>query len=405
MSAPSRPNDALRAALDARRGEIQAFAEALIRIPSENPPGACYDECVDVIITELRKLGLAYATVAAPGSTGRPGARSVIATWGTAGRVLYFHGHYDVVPAQRPDQFEPRVIQGHLYGRGSSDMKGGLAAMTYAVRALADCRLQPDGEVVLVFVPDEETAGSRGTSHLCARGLLARDAVGMLTPEPTGGVVWHANRGAISWRISVHGKSAHVGLSHLGRNAFTDLLTVANEFAALERRVRVRRTAQAVDPPEALASILLLGGESAGSANFNVVPPFASFTIDRRLNPEEDFESERRVLLEIIDCARAGGVDVRVEVLQEGRASASPCDGPLSGALEASAREALGQAPAFAMCPGLLETRYYAGLGVPAFAYGPGLLEVSHGPQENVPVQRLIDYAFVYALTAMRTLS
>jgi len=60
--------------------------------------------------------------------------------------------------------------------------------------------------------------------------------------------------------------------------------------------------------------------------------------------------------------------------------------------------------PRFTMCPGLLETRYYAGLGIPAFAFGPGQLEVAHGPQENLAVQRLVDYALVYALTAHQLL-
>ncbi|MCC6391299.1 MAG: M20/M25/M40 family metallo-hydrolase, partial [Bryobacterales bacterium] len=125
------------------------------------------------------------------------------------------------------------------------------------------------------------------------------------------------------------------------------------------------------------------------------------FTIDRRLNPDEDLEAERARLEEIFDEARAGGTGLEVRLTQQGRASHTSSDGPLALALA----ESIGGSTRIEPCPGLLETRYYAALGIPAFAYGPGLLAVSHGPHEFVPIRNILRAAEVYASTAWRMLA
>jgi len=390
----------IRAQLRRDAGDLVDFAAALIRIPSENPPGAHCGKCAALIAARLRRLGIATRTVDPTGS-----APSVVGTFGGRGPALYLSGHYDVVPAQDRSQFAPSLRKAHLHGRGAADMKGGIAAMVYAIHALAQTGFEPAGRIVSVSVPDEETSGRRGTVALAAAGLIERDAVGMLTMEPTSGVVWHANRGAISLRITVRGRPAHVGLHFRGTNAFQGMLELANDFAALGRRVARRRTRLTIEPDAARRSVLLLGGELAGGHNFNVVPDRASFTIDRRTNPEEDFDAERRSLLDVVERARARGWSVDVEVLQEGRSSATRAGGPLGRALASSIRAVTGRPARFELCPGVLETRHYASLGVPALAYGPGLLAVSHGPREFVSVRRLVECAEVFALTAMRLLS
>src|SRR6185369_14732451 len=99
-----------------------------------------------------------------------------------------------------------------------------------------------DGRVALVFVPDEETGGRRGSGFLAATERLGVNGIGMLTPEPTSGVVWHANRGAITVRVTVHGREAHVGLMHTGRNAFEDAVRIVADLQRLARRIARRRT-------------------------------------------------------------------------------------------------------------------------------------------------------------------
>ncbi len=279
-------------------------------------------------------------------------------------------------------------------------MKGGLAAMMYAARALTDCGVRLNGRIGLVFVPDEETAGPGGSRLLATRGLLGVNGIGMLTPEPTGGVVWNANRGAFTLNVTVKGKSAHVGRQHEGVNAFEQMLTITQALLALKADVERRVTAFRIQPETARRSIMMLGGRSGGGTNFNTVPDQCSFTLDRRINPEEHLEEEKLRLLAVLEQSRAGGIDLDVEVLQEGRSCGVDENGPVGRALARSIETVTSRAAQFEMCPGLLEIRFYAERGIPAFAYGPGLLNVSHGPNEFVPVHRIVECAQVYAMTA-----
>src|SRR5215472_2378641 len=120
------------------------LVQRLIAIPSENPPGNHYDECVRLLSDELNRLGF--------DDVRREGA-CVLASAGSAQRTLYFSGHYDVVPAQSRDQFQPRVEGANLFGRGSSDMKSGLAAMMHAAAAVRDEGLLGTGRIGIVLVP------------------------------------------------------------------------------------------------------------------------------------------------------------------------------------------------------------------------------------------------------------
>jgi acetylornithine deacetylase/succinyl-diaminopimelate desuccinylase-like protein len=301
---------------------------------------------------------------------------SLLATHGSGERTLYFHGHYDVVPAQNPEQFLPVRKEHFLFGRGSSDMKGGIVAMLYAILALKQFQVDLNGRVRLMLVPNEETGGMDGTAWLARQGLLDRKAAGMLLAEPTSGVVWNANRGAITVRVRVFGKPAHVGLQHHGENAFERMHTIVAKLQQLKREVEQRLTEFNIGSEQARNSILMLGGESGGGTNFNVVPAECWFTIDRRINPEEDLAKEKTELLGILEDCKQDGIPLEWEVLQEGSSSACDEHGPLGEVLSRSVRAITGAAPRFEICPGLLETRFYAAQGIRAFAYGPGLLSV-----------------------------
>ncbi len=332
------------------------LAKRLISIPSENPPGIQYEECAGALFHELERLGF--------DDVRREGA-CVLASVGTGPRTLYFSGHYDVVPAQSRDQFRPRVEGANLFGRGSSDMKGGLAAMIHAAAAARHQGLLKLGRIGIVLVPDEETAGPRGSRHLDARGLLGKDGVGMLTPEPTGGVVWNANRGAVSLRATMRGKAAHVGRQFEGVNAFEHALPAMARLADIKKDVERRETRYNIAPAAARQSILLLGGRIEGGTNFNVTPDCCSFTSDRRINPEENLEEEGLRLRDALE-------GFEIETLQMEPAAATPARDPLGIILSRHIASVTGEQPEFEMCPGLLDQRFYAARGIPAFAYGPG---------------------------------
>lgn len=395
----------ITAAVHAKQDAMIALTRELIALPTENPPGKFYQRCINFLGDELRKIGLEYSIVEIrPSDTDIPPRYALAAFYGTGTKTLYFHGHYDVVPASSEEQFCPYTKNGNLYGRGSSDMKSGLAAMIYAIDALKVCDIGLDGRIGLLIVPDEETGGPLGSRYLAETGVLGRDGIGALTAEPTSGVVWNANRGALSLRITIHGKPAHVCLQHQGVNAFEQMLVVARALAELKADVEQRQTAFKVQPDEARRSILLIGGQCAGGTAFNTVPGECSFTVDRRTNPEEDFAAEKQKLLGLFDTLRNDGIDLDVEVLQEGNSAGAAENDPLGQTLAGSIADVTGERPSFEMCPGLLETRFYSQLGLPAYGYGPGLLSVSHGPAEYVPLENISQCAAIYALTAARML-
>ena len=228
--------------------EMIEFTRKLVAVPSENPPGDHYAEAVNVISRHLEQLGFQ------PQIQGD----CVLSFIGEGDRTLYFSGHYDVVPAESRTQFEPLISGNKLFGRGSSDMKSGLAAMTYAAKAVRASGVRLNGRIGLVFVPDEETGGPRGSRYLEERGLLGEKAIGMLTPEPTGGVVWNANRGAITLRVTVKGRAAHVGRQFDALNAFEGMMSLAQNLAELKKDVEERVTAFQIQPQQARHSILML---------------------------------------------------------------------------------------------------------------------------------------------------
>jgi acetylornithine deacetylase/succinyl-diaminopimelate desuccinylase family protein len=401
-------NDQLLDAVHSHQQDMIQFTRDLVAIPTENPPGRAYRPCVERIARELDKLGLQYTTTEVPRSDPRETAEPrycLSSPFGTGKRTLYFHGHYDVVPASNSNQFQPYVKGRNLFGRGSSDMKSGLASMVYAVKALKDCGVELDGKICLTFVPDEETGGQQGSEYLAAAGLLGRDGIGMLMPEPTSGLVWNASRGAISLLVTVRGKPAHVGLHYQGVNAFEGMLAVVAALRNYKAEVEERKTMENIDPDAARRSIMLLGGRCEGGRNFNVVPDICSFTIDRRINPEEDLVAEKQQLLGILENVKRGGVDLDVEIFQEAESAGVSKETALGRALSDSIEKVTSKPPVFTMCPGLLEIRFYARRGVPAFAYGPGLLSVSHGPHEFVKLKDIASCAAVYALTATQVLT
>ena len=392
--------------LGEREDEMAVLLADLVAVPTENPPGRHYHEFAELFESRVAKLGLRCEHLEPRSKRGgadaddNPPCLSV--AHGQGERVFYFHGHYDVVPAQSEQQFKPHRREHFLFGRGACDMKGGIVSMLYALLALRECNLEMHGKIQLMLVPDEETGGARGSARLAEQGILCRDAAGMLLAEPTSGVVWNANRGAISLRVQVFGKSAHVGLQHQGENAFERMHSVVERLQGLKREVEQRTTSFNTGVGQSRNSILMLGGQSGGGTNFNVVPESCWFTIDRRVNPEESTAEEKAGLIDVLKECQRQEIPLKWEILQEGN-SASNGQGEATGrALAQAIQEITGQPASFELCPGLLETRFYAAQGIASYAYGPGLLSVAHGPNEYVDLRRVTESAAIYALTAAK---
>src|SRR5919109_2276180 len=215
------------------------------------------------IDVEAHRFGDLHALTASVGA----GGNKIVPT-------LVFHGHLDVVPGH-PDQFVPRVEGDRLYGRGSYDMKGGLAAMMCAVHDLAD---QRDVRVRLVIVPDEESEDIevRSSDDLVRRGYVGDFAI---TGEPTDLHIGIQAKGVLAARIVVHGRAAHGSTPWLGDNAVVKAVDV---FRRIESMPFSRESSEMFDRP----SINL--GRIVGGDAPNKVPDTCVMDIDIRYLPNQD---------------------------------------------------------------------------------------------------------------------
>jgi succinyl-diaminopimelate desuccinylase len=379
----------VQAWLAGRSEEMAALLETLVRVPTENPPGRELGRCAGLLRDELDRLGFAPELIELPPTSSLEAPAIVRGSVGEGSRLVYFHGHFDVVPAQHRSQFEPERRDGRITGRGTADMKGGLVSMLYGAAAARELGLLGDTRIVLHLVCDEETGSSAGSGYLREAGLIDPGAAAMLVAEPTGGVIWHAWRGAITLRVQVAGREAHVGYVHEGVNAFERMIQIAEPLTRLSRELLEQH------------SMLVIGGQAGAGAGFNVVPGSAWFSVDRRFNPEEDLDSElARLTGTINEAAAEAGAEVDIEVLQEQPSGSTDDEHPAAQALANCVEAVEGAAAEFQLCPGVLDTRWYSELGIPAFGYGGGGLEVAHGPNEFIEEAAMHRCAAVYALFA-----
>ena len=391
----------VQAWLDARADAMAELLEALVRIPTENPPGRALGRCAEVLREAMERLGIAPELIELAPSGALEDPAIVRGSVGDGAELVYFHGHFDVVPAQSRAQFEPQRRDGRISGRGTADMKGGLVAMLYGAVAARELGLLGDRRIVLHGVCDEETGSTAGSGHLRAAGLIDPSAVAMLTAEPTGGAIWHACRGAITLRVETAGREAHVGYVHQGVNAFEHMIRIAEPLTVLSHELL--READALPGGERGGGRLdarrgRAGGRGRGlqrRPGLGVVlarPPLQPRGGPGRGARAADRHGRR--------AAAAAGAEVTIEVLQAQPSGSTDASHPAARAL-AGCVEAVEGAPArFELCPGVLDTRWYSQLGIPAFAYGGGRLDVSHGPGEYIDEAAMRRCAAVYALFA-----
>ena len=380
------------------------MAELLIRLvacETENPPGRGLAECADVLREEMHRLGLSPEILEIEPTGVIEDPRIVRGSVGAGTRLVYFHGHFDVVPVQDRAQFTAQRREGKIVGRGTADMKGGIVSMLYGAAAANELGLLGDGRIVIHLVCDEETGSAVGSGYLREHNLIDSRALAMMTAEQSGEVIWNAAKGALSMRVDVHGRPVHVGQAFKGVNSFLHMLKVAAPLEAYAQEMSERHTSYPVGDGEALGTMVVVGGQSGGGSNFNVVPGRTYFTVDGRFNPEEDIDAElARIAAVINDAAKVAGAEVSIEVTQV----APPADTPLSDSaaqvLGDCVAEVTGSPARYELCAGCLDTRWYSQLGIPAFGFGAGRFDVSHGPNEYVEEAAMRRVAAVYCLFA-----
>lgn len=393
-------------AVDALWDEEVGFLQRLVRYPSTLGNEAEAQECLyqeftsmgltvdrfDVDVSEIESLP-GYSPALIP-YEGRPNVVGVRRGAGGGGRSVILQGHIDVVPAEPFEHWthspwDPVIREGRMYGRGAGDMKSGIAAMVYALKAVEHAGLTLKGDVILQSVIEEECTGN-GALAACARGYRA-DAC--LIPEATAGTVFSAQLGVIWMRVSVRGQGAHVERADRAVNAIEKCLPLIAALKELEREVN-----EAPRPPEYELHPHPINyniGVFEGGKWPSSVPEVATFDVRIGLFPGQALEGVReRAKARVLEAAardpwlRDHPPEITFRGLQA-EGLAIPQDQPLVKAIRAAHETVTGDAPGTWAATATTDVRFYAlYYGIPATCYGQ-LSGNGHAPDEWVDLQSL----------------
>jgi succinyl-diaminopimelate desuccinylase len=389
--------------------ELVALTRELIRIPSVIKPGApamtegavashiqqWFDkEGFDVEVQEVA-----------------PGRPNVIARLGERGdgRTLLLEGHTDVVTEGDPrtwtyPPFAGEIVDGRIYGRGSADMKGGLAAAMIAAAAIKRSAVGLGGCLMVGALVDEE-GDMLGAKHLCTTPT-GRQLSAAIICEPEQNELCLEQRGVVWARVVVRGRMAHGAMPEAGINPIVGVAEVVRQARVLERRLRrVCQRSRYVRPPTVTPT--MVQSPTDGLPQSNVIPATAVATLDIRLTPGPDAAA---VAAEIdracMDAASASGVRVEWTPIN-GFRLATQVDRreALVQAMEKGVRQATGRRPKFGGVPGSTDgTILHTELGIPIVTCGPGRRLVPHQVDEYVDVDELVAAARIYAASALNFL-
>jgi putative selenium metabolism hydrolase len=377
---------------------LASFLQDLVRIPSLST----HEEAVAVrLADEMRRVGFQDVWQDRIGNVvGRIGNGN--------GPTLLLDGHMDTVDVGRTDRwsrgpYSGIVEQGVLYGRGSCDMKGGLAAMVYAVKSLLDAGAELNGNLYVVGVVQEEPCEGFGIRVLVEEEGIRPDYV--VLGEPSNLQIRVGHRGRIEMQVRVWGKAAHASAPSLGSNAIHNAAKLIFGIELLAPRL-------ATDPFLGQGTIAVTEIESH-AASRNALPDVCSFYIDRRLTLGE---TERKALAEIQGIINTEEMDAEVTVSEYRAASytgyqcrarnAFPAwvmaeDHHLVQALARSVRDTLGYRPRIGRWNFSTDGTYTAGVAnIPTVGFGPGEEQYAHTQNEQVRLNDVVDAARVYARLA-----
>jgi len=314
----ARELDRTLAAVEGLRDEIVDFTRELVRVPSVNPPGDAYRDIAELLGARLGRLGYEVSYHPAtdrPEHTPRhPRVNVVGRLAGRAPRPLvHVNGHLDVVPPGNGwtvDPFEAVLRDGRIYGRGTADMKAGIAAAVYAVEAVRRAGIRLEGTVEVSGTVDEESGGQAGVGWLCERGIVSRHNTDFaIIPEPLNpDRICIGHRGVYWFRVVATGRVAHGSMPFLGSSAIDHIAHLVERVRLeLQPQLRKRLTDMPVVPSGARQATLnvnsIRGGQAGLEPQTPCVADFCEAIFDRRFLLEEGFETARGEIVELLERA------------------------------------------------------------------------------------------------------
>jgi acetylornithine deacetylase len=375
----------------------------LVRRPSVNPMGRelsgphyLEGRVSEFLVQRFAAAGICW--VRQPVAPGRDNVLARLEATEPSAPVLLWDAHQDTVPADGMtiDPFTPLIRDGRLYGRGSCDVKGGLAAMVAALERLAG-EPRRRATILLAATVGEEfgflgaTAlarlwgGNAAGSDAAARELVGDRPALAIVAEPTGLDLVVAHKGSLKWRIRVPGRACHGAFPEQGRNA---LYAAARAALAIEQLAGELQT-RAADHPCGPPTLSL--GTLHGGTGVNLVPDLAVLEVERRILPEESAAEARAEVIQRIAAACPG---VAIEHDEPFNAAFGLADTTPDSAVASWVASLAGHAAA-AGAGRRTAARYgtnagvYAAAGMPSVVFGPGSIAQAHTADEWIDLAQV----------------
>jgi acetylornithine deacetylase/succinyl-diaminopimelate desuccinylase len=370
------------------------LVQNLIRQPSPNPPGDI-SACSRVLMAVLDKEGIPY-TLHEP----QPGVQNLVThlegTIGNpdSGRSILINGHLDTVPPEAYDwEFNPYDAvfkDGYVYGRGSVDMKGGIASSLLAMMSIKRSGSKFNGRITFTAVGDEENFSLLGTKYLLSQGLIKADVA--VCCEPTNLNLDLGNRGLVMIDVVVKGKSSHAGRPDIGINAIHIAAKIVN---AIDNMSLPQFYDPAFEVPNSSCTVVGIDG----GARLNVIPSRSLLYIDRRLMPGESGEDAVKGLAELIETTTGVkpdiGNDSGSSIIMMPEYWHEPCWTPLESDIAQIAykviEKRLNAPPQVRGKAAGTDASHLVSIGnIPTIIFGPGDFRLSHTSKEKIKLSDVV---------------
>ncbi len=394
---------------DDLRSEIPNLVSRLIQIPSVNPPGFTIN-VAGFIRDWLNEHG--FTSEFREYAKDKP---NVIARVGRNKPVLILNGHMDVVPPGDDSKwtyspFSGRIVEDRVYGRGATDMKGGLAVIMTVFAELAPL-IEKQGSGTLIFsaTADEETGGHPGVEALVRDNVLTGDAA--IIAEPSGSSRYYiGEKGLCQVKLVTRGRSAHGSLPVLGENAIMKLIRAISKAEELisEFNSGIKIPSELVNAIKNSAEVYLEAAKASGlnltlsdfervvgtvsfnpgvingGSKINMVPDYAELELDMRIPPGVSPN-------QVINHLRSGLSSIAdVEILDTSEPNYTSPGETIARLVHEGIEKVLGAPPKPVIVTGATDGRYLRARGVPTVVYGPGELALAHAYNEYVTVDDLL---------------
>ena len=404
--------------------EAVEFTRELIKIPTVNPPGEFYEDGARCIGRWLERAGFRPEYIAAEGLAEHTAKHPRINVIGRRegagpGKTLHLNGHFDVVPAGEGwtrDPFGAEVADGKIYGRGTCDMKAGIAAAVFAAEVLRRAGIETGGAIEISGTVDEESGGFAGVAYLCKIGRVTSENTHFaIIPEPLNvDRICVGHRGVYWFDVVTHGRIAHGSMPYLGHSAIDDMGAILEAIRTeLQPELKKRTTKVPVVPELSRHATLNVNAVSGGQVGEDVQSPCvadrAHAIFDRRFLLEEGFDATKTEIRQLLDSVAARVPGLRYDLMDRMvvHPTATPEDSPVTQALQAAISRVLNKDAQVIASPGTYDQKHFDRIGhIPhCVAYGPGVLDLAHQPDEWVGIEDLKNSIAVIAIASAQLLN